>query len=231
MDRVGGGFARDARRRHFLRTFGENAFSVDQFHFQRQGFMQCFQMLNETIDIDAGTRRKHILWPNENVLDECRWDDAQGNFAIDAAECKVIDFVSERRNVRTLRGIDIDGKDIFPIKIEMRRQLKRKWRVPALVFAEALAVDPYGGCRHHAFEIDEDMLSARLRRELETAAVERHKLVSLLVKAVPRKGDICMRDYHSVEFAVVEFFSMAPRHELAAIAPFAIHGQNETSRR
>ena len=77
-------------------------------------------MLDETIDIDSGTRREHILRPHEDVLDECRGHNSQGNLAVDAAEGEIVDFVSEGWNVGALGGVDIDGEYVFSVEIEVR---------------------------------------------------------------------------------------------------------------
>ncbi len=54
-------------------------------------------------------RREHVLGLSKNVLDEGGSDDAQGDFAIDAAKCEVIDLVAEGRNIGALGGIDLDN--------------------------------------------------------------------------------------------------------------------------
>src|SRR5262249_28456563 len=99
-------------------------------------------------------------------------NDPQRDFAINAAEGQVVDFVSEGRDVGTLGGVDVNSKNVFSVEVDVRREIEGERRVSALVFAKALAVDPYSGGRHHTLEIDEDVLAAGLWRQLETAAVE-----------------------------------------------------------
>ena len=65
-----------------------------------------------------------------------RGHNAQRNFAVDAAESEVVDLVAERRYVGALAGIDVDGKDILSIEIEMRRQVEGERSVSTFVFAE-----------------------------------------------------------------------------------------------
>ena len=145
--------------------------------------------------------RQNIFRAHENILDEGRGNDAQGDFAVDAAEGEVVDFVAERWNVGALGGVDIDGEDILSVEIEVRRQVEGERRVATFVFAELGAVDPDGGGGHHAFEVDEDVLASGFRGKLEAATVERDELVGLLVEAVPREPDVGVRDGDAVEAA------------------------------
>ena len=180
------------RRRHLLRGFRNHTVAIKQFDVDRQDFLRCFQMLDVAVEIDTRIGRENIFGPHKNVFDKCRWNYAQSDFAIDATEREIVDLISKWWNVGTLRGVDIDGQQVFPIKVDVWSQIEREWGVATFVFSETRAVNPDGGCGHHAFEIDEDVLATRFWRELEAAAVERHKLVRLLVKAMPRQPDISM---------------------------------------
>ena len=100
---------------------------------------------------------------------------------------------------------------------------------PPLYSPSALAVDPDGGCGHHAFEIDEDALASRFRRQLEAATVERDELVGLLVKAVPWEAGRSCAGSRLVEAGVVEIFRVAAFDYRAAVTPLSIHGEDEAS--
>ena len=75
---------------------------------------------------------------------------------------------------------------------------------PPLYSPSLRAVDPDSGCRHHPFEVDEDVLASGLRRQLETTTIERDELVGLLVKTMPRQLDVGMRNHDRFEFGIVE---------------------------
>src|SRR5207249_9052829 len=101
-------------------------------------------MLNETIYNHARGRGEHIFRMGEDVFDERGGDNTQRDFAVNAAEGEVVDFISKGRNVGALSGIDVDGEDVLSVEIEVRSQIERERRVSTFVFAEACAVDPYG---------------------------------------------------------------------------------------
>ena len=84
----------------------------------------------------SGVGESTFFRANENVLDKGRGHDSQRDFAVNAAEGEIVDFVSERRNVGALGGIDIDGENVFSVEVEVRRQLEGERRVSAFVFAE-----------------------------------------------------------------------------------------------
>ena len=144
-------------------------------------------MLNEAIDIERGIGVSTSFGRTKMFSMNVGGNDAQRNFAVDAAEGEIVDLVAERRNVGAFGGIDIDGEHIFSVEIEMRGQVEGERSVAAFVFAELGAVDPDSGGGHHAFKVDEDMFASGLRGQLEMAAVNRDELVSLLVEAVPRQ--------------------------------------------
>ncbi len=90
------------------------------------------QVLNEAIDIQAGVRRHHILRLGENIFNEGREDNAEGNFAVNTAEGQVVNLVAERRNVRPLAGVDIHDKYILSVEIDVRSEVKEKGVYPPL---------------------------------------------------------------------------------------------------
>src|SRR5207302_4972173 len=186
-------------------------------------------MLNETIYIHAWGRREHIFRMGEDGLDERGGDNTQRDFAINAAEGEVVDFISKGRNVGALSGIDVDGEDVLSVEIEVRSQIEGKGRVSALVFAEACAVDPNGGSGHHAFEIDEHVLAFGRGRKFEAAAVKGDELIRLLIKAVPWKRNIGVRDDDLVKLGVIERLVVAAFRLSTAVSPFAVDGQDEAS--
>src|SRR5690349_1827321 len=166
-------------------------------------------MLNKTIDIHAWGRREHIFRMNEDIFDERGGNHTQRDFAIDSAEGEVVDFISKGRNVGALRGINIDSEDILSGEIEVRSQIEGKRRVSSFVFAEACAVDPDGRRGHHTFEVDEHVLAFGRWRKFEAAAVKGDELIRLLIKAVPGKRNIGVRDDDLVKLGVIEVLVVA----------------------
>src|SRR3984885_7260078 len=73
-------------------------------------------MLNVAVDVEAGMVAQHIFRFRKNVLDVSPWDNAQPDFAINSAEGQIINFISERWNIRTLPGIQIPRQHFFPLK-------------------------------------------------------------------------------------------------------------------
>ncbi len=147
---------------------------------------------------------QHILRLGENILDESWRDDAQRNFAINAAEGQVVNLVAERRNVRPLAGIHVHRQHILSVEIDVRCQVKRERRVAALVLAQSRAVDPHGGGGHDAFKVHEDAMAAGLGRKLEAAPVAGDELVTLFVKAVPGQADVGVGNDDALVSGVVE---------------------------
>jgi hypothetical protein len=166
---------------------------------------------------------------DEDVFDERGGDHTQRDFAIDSAEGEVVDFISKGRNVGALRGIDIDRENVLSVEIEVRSQIERKGRVSSLVFAEARAVDPDCGSGHHPFKVDEYVLAFGRGRKLEAAAVKRDELIRFLIKAVPGKRNVRVRDDDLVELGVIEVLVVAAIYNSAAVPPLAVDGQDEAS--
>ena len=121
-----------------LRSLRDNTFAVEQFDFDRQRIVRRFQMLNETIDIDRGVAVSTFFGCTKIFSINVAGNNAQRDFAIDAAEGQIVDFISEWWNVGALRGINIDSKQIVSIEIEVGCQFKRERRVAAFVFSQAL---------------------------------------------------------------------------------------------
>ena len=95
-----------------------------------------------------------------------------------------------------------------------------------LCIRETRAVDPYGRGGHHPFEIYEDALALGGGRKFEAPPIERDKLVSLLIEAVPRQSNVGVRDDDLIKPGVVEILIVPSFNDSAAVAPFAVDGQN-----
>src|SRR5579863_6496277 len=129
-------------------------------------------MLDVAIDIERGLPAHHVLWFRKDILNKRARHDAQGDFAINSAERQVVDLVAEGGNISAFRRINVDSQHIFTVEVDVWRQVEGKRRVPTLIFSELLTIDPDGRSRHHAFKIDEHMLSLRLRRQLESSSID-----------------------------------------------------------
>ena len=92
-------------------------------------------MLDEAHNFGSGIGREYVLSTDDHILDERGRHDAQPNFAVDSPESQVINLVSERGNVGTLAGIHINCEYVLSLKVDVRSQIKRKWRVSTLVFS------------------------------------------------------------------------------------------------
>ena len=86
--------------------------------------------------------REHVLGFCEDVLNKSGGHDAKRDFAVNATERQVVNFVSKRRNIRTLCGIHRDSEDILSSPIQMRGEFERKWSVSPFVLSQFLPVDP-----------------------------------------------------------------------------------------
>ena len=64
---------------------------------------------------------EYVLGLGKDIFNEGGRDDAQGDFAVDAAEGKVVDLIAEGRNVGALGGIDFHGQNVFAVEVDMRR--------------------------------------------------------------------------------------------------------------
>src|SRR5438105_5378418 len=124
MDRMNDWLAGGSRRRDRLRPGGDNAITVPQLNLKRQRSARIVEVLNVTIDIESRVRREHILGFCKDILDKRGGDGTKRNFAIDPAECQIVDLVSERRNVGALGRIHCNRQDVIPTPIEMRGQLE-----------------------------------------------------------------------------------------------------------
>ncbi len=215
--------------RERLACAGDDAIAIAQLNFQREARGLRFEMGNEAGDVDARPVAEHVLRLREDVFQmRCRHG-AQPHVAIDAAKREVINRAAEGRNVGALGGIELDHQDVLAVPIEVGRELERKRRVAALVFAEALAVEPHGARRHGAVEVHEDVLAAGLRRNAEVAAVGGDELRAFLVEAVPREPLVGVRDDDALEFGIVEGARARVLHALRREAPVAIHAQHEAA--
>ena len=184
------------------------------------------RVIDVALYIDGGLG-EHVLRRGKDVVEEGLGNDAERDFAIDAAEGEVVDFVAEGRNVRALGGVDLDGEDVIAGGIEdgRSRQLEREGSVTAFVLAELVAVKVDGGGGHDAFEIDEDALAHGGLGHFEVAAIGGDEGVVRFREAVPGKLDVGVRDDHAVEARVIEVAGGGCFVSGAAVEPAAIHGQ------
>src|SRR3974390_2130111 len=185
------------------RTFGNDFITFAKIDFDRTRFLGGFQRHQEEIDIQRRVRTKRVFGLGEDIFDESAGDDAQGDFAVDAAEGQVVNLVSERRNVGTFARIDIDSQNIFAVEIEMRGEIKGEWSIATFVFAETNTVNPHGRGGHDPFKIHEDVFAFGFRGQAETSAIERDELVRLVVKAVPGETHVGVRNDDAVEGGVI----------------------------
>src|SRR5258708_18273052 len=142
---------------------------------------------------------ENIFGSDKDVFNKCRWNDTQENFAVDAAKCQIVDFIAERRNIRPLIRVKLDRQHIFTSEVEVRRQLKRKWRVPPSILSDTCAINPHGGGSHRSFEIYEHSLAAGVLWKLEMAAINRNELVNLLVKPVPGQAHVSVGNNNTLK--------------------------------
>src|SRR5205085_11341521 len=73
------------------------------------------------------------------------------------------------------------------------------------------------------------MAPAGFRRESEVAAVKRHKLVGLIVEAVPRQFNVGMRNYHPLKRRIVKSFLVPTLNNRAAVPPVAVDGKGHAA--
>ena len=142
---------------------GDDAVSVTELDFEGEpiGWLSG----EENIYVKTWIRSEHILGAGEDVVDVGGGDDAQRDFAIDAAEGQVVDLVAEGRNVGALGGVDLDDENILGVGMKVIGEVEGEGSESAFVLAEGNAIDPDGGCGHDAFEVYEDALARGLRRD------------------------------------------------------------------
>src|SRR6185437_15282198 len=167
---------------------------------------------------------------SEYIVDICRGNNPQRNFAIDATEGHVVNLITKRWNICALCRVNLDDQNIVSIRVKMRRQLKRERRKPTLIFAESDAVDPDRRCRHHAFEIDKDAFTSSVSRILEATPIGRDKLIILVVEVVPWKTHIRVRNDDAFKRRVIKPWSVCAFNFRWMIAPVAIDRNNRACR-
>src|SRR5260370_37282174 len=104
----------------------------------------------------------------------------------------------------------------------MSGQLKRKWREPALIFAQRNAVDPDGRGRHRSFKVKENTLAFQAPRRFEATAISRNKLVGLVVEAMPWQEHVGVRNDNLFKTGIIKFNCLGPLHLARGIAPATI---------
>ena len=200
-----------------------NRVAIAQLRFQHE--RPLHRPRQEAVDIKPGSCGQHIAWVGK-VVDPGFRHDAQCDLAVNAAEGHVVNLVPERRNIGALRRIELHAQHVLPIEVEVRCQLEREWRVPALVLAQRHSVDPHRGGGHCAFEIDKNALPPGSNRQPEAPPVRGNKFVVLIVEAVPWHAHIAVGQHHAAEMRIIET-RRRRRVELARRpAPAAVHWQN-----
>src|SRR5882724_184110 len=231
MDRVHNRFSGGLSSRQALRALSEYTITLAETDFESQGISRCLRVLKIASDIEGGVVSQHIFGFGEDILKERRRNNKQRNFAVNAAEGQVVDLMAERRNVRSLAGIDIHRQQVLSVEIEVRCKVKGKRRVATLVFAQLLAVDPNGGGGHDAFEVHEDAATPCLGRKLKAAAVAGDEFIALFVKAVPGQADVGVGNDDALIAGVVEIARVRSIHDRAAKSPVPIQRQNQPTLR
>src|ERR1700733_14066038 len=163
-------------------------------------------MPQETIHLKGRIWGEHIFRLGENIFDKSRVDDPQRYFAVNAAECEVVNLMPERWDVGPFARDHLHGQHIVGVKFQMWRQFERKRSVSALVFTKANSVEPNRRSRHYTLKIDKDMPTTHSRGEFEVTAIARHKFIVLIVKAVPGQASVGVGNHHPFEFGIVEVF-------------------------
>jgi hypothetical protein len=214
------------RRWNTLRCFGHCAVGLAEFHFKCQGLSRRLRMLKEAVYIQAGMLAEHAFGLRKNILDKCCWNDAPPDFSIDPSKSQIVDLIAKRRDVRPLRRVHIHRQHIFSAEIDVRRQIKRKRRIAALVLAEAHAIDLNGRGGHHSFEIDENTLATRLGWQTKTSSVDGPKLTLLFVEAVPGQPYICVRNSDALKRGVVKLPRVRFFDKCMAVTPTSVDRKN-----
>ena len=168
--------------------------------------------------------RENILRLGEDVFDVGLRDEAQGDFAIDAAEGEIVDVAAEGWDIGAFGGIELDGENVVAGPVEVGSEIEGERRVTAEVFRELVAVDGDGGGGHGAFEIDEDALALSGLGQAEVTAVDGGEFVGAVVKAVPREGDVGVWEGDAGEGGIVEIGCGAAWEVVAAEEPVTVHG-------
>src|SRR6516164_2696967 len=156
------------------------------------------------------SRRRHTRW-------NCDWS---------SDVCS-----SDLWNVGAFGRVDINGQNVFTIEIDVGSQLEREGRVATPVFTKPHAVNPNRGGSHHAFKISKDMAPTCFRRKFETATVEGHKLVRLIVEAVPRQWDVGVRNDNALKSRVVKILLMPSVNNRPVVAPIAVDRKDHAATR
>ena len=222
-NRLGGSFG----RRNSLGTFGDDAITVAKIDFESERFPGGFEMQEEVLNVQRGIRSEYLFGLSENIFDESGRNNAEGNFAIDSAKGEVVNLVPKGRDVRALARIDVDSQNILTVEIEMGSEIEREGGVATFVLAKANAVNPNGGGGHHAFEIDEDMLSLGFRRQTKPTTIKRDELIGSVIETVPGQAYIGVRDDDTIKGGVVKFFAVGTVDNGFAVSPIAIDGNDQ----
>src|SRR5215467_306086 len=112
----------------------------------------------------------------------------------------------------------------------MRCQFERKRCVAAAIFPESLTVEPYGGSGHDSAEVNEHAALTQFKRHWEVPAINRYKLILLVIESMPRQELVRVRNGDSLESSVVESGSSCIWLRLFAVKPVVIEGKHSTQR-
>ncbi len=105
------------------------------------------------------------------------------------------------------------AKTFSPSKSMCGVRSKEKGVYPPLYSPTIHAVDPDRGGGHDPFEIDEHVLAASLGGQFETAPIDRHEFVGLVVKAVPGQANIGVGNYDAIECGIVKLAAVGALRE------------------
>src|SRR5581483_2747806 len=91
-----------------------------------------------------------------------------------------------------------------------------------------MAVDPYRGSSHCAFEIHKHVLAFSFGWQFEVAPIRGNELIRRFVEAVPGKALVGMRNYDLLKTRIVERAGFKSLRELGTETPVTIEGHHDT---
>src|ERR1700730_14560314 len=107
-----------------MTTLGQGALPVSQLNLERQP-SRCSPG-EKTVDVKRWFTAQNVLGSGEYVVEVDRGNDPQSDFAIDAAEGQIVDFVAKGRDIGAFRRIELYYEDVIAIRPKVAGQLKRK---------------------------------------------------------------------------------------------------------
>src|SRR3979411_279952 len=109
-----------------MTTLGQGSLSVSQLNFERQP-SRC-PPGEKTVDVKRWFAAQNVLGSGEYVVEVDRGNDPQSDFAIDAAEGQIVDFVAKGRDIGAFRRVELYHEEVIAIRPKVTGQLKGKWR-------------------------------------------------------------------------------------------------------